>query len=256
MKRVALGIGLGTWMLALLTAGTVSARQPLDLCRIESEAEAIRCLADALRPELRQHFHCSCLSRQLNAARNNVESAARRVRAAARSRSRVCDLPQEVACLSERVSELGCLLNRARGFRRDFGPQGLDFACVSRVEQILAAMSQRTALLEALVGTGYPGGGWDSGWNGGWGLGAGYSEPNGFGYSGPTGWGYSGLGGFGYAGPGGFAGMGLIDSQTLGGGFLPPPQASIQGNVLRGREIERNRTVTRSRELQKVNRNR
>ena len=78
------GLVLGIW--GVLLTGTLVASQPAELCRIEQEADAIRCLADELRPELRDHFHCSCLFRDLNRARNEVESAARKVRSAARSR--------------------------------------------------------------------------------------------------------------------------------------------------------------------------
>lgn len=252
MKRIALGIGLGTWLLGILAAGGLSARQPLDLCRIEAEADTIRCLADELRPELRDHFHCSCLFRELNAARNQVESAARRVRSAARSRNRVCDLPQEVACLAEQVYELRCLVERARGFRRDFGPLGLDRGCNRRVERILAEMCQRTSLLEALVNSGNIGGHWEHNqggqWGAGWGTGTSYFGPTGLGYSGPTGWGYSGPTTYG----GTYLQAGQPPREV---GSLPPPLAA--GRKLQaGREVERNRTVTRSRELQKMTRNR
>lgn len=248
MRRTAWSVGLGCWGLGVLVAGALTARQPLDLCRVEAEAEAIRCLADDLRPELRDHFHCSCIFRDLNRARNDVESAARRVRASARSRNRVRDLPQDVACLVEKVNELSCLVERARGFRRDFGPRGLDRGCISRVERILAEMCHRATLLAALVsgphfagslpGGFHPGGGsfaggcygdgWDSGWNGG-------------GHSGPTN--YNGT---------------YFRTETSGFGVspLPPPMPSLDRDNDFGREIQRSRSVTRSREYQKLSRNR
>ena len=247
MKRITLGIGLGTWLLGVLAASGLSARQSLDLCRIEAEADAIRCLADELRPELRDHFHCSCLFRELNAARNDVESAARRVRSMARSRNRVCDLPREVACLAEEVNELRCLVGRARGFRRDFGPRGLDLACGNRVERILSEMCHRTALLEALVTPGHFGGHWGHGQGGNWGAGWGPDWGTGTSYSGPTGFGYSGPTSLGYSGP-----------TTYGGTYLrsdSPDFGTGRANQM-GREVERNRTVSRSRELQKMTRNR
>ena len=259
MRRIALRIGLGAWLLGALVAGGLSARQPLDLCRIEAEADAIRCLADELRPELRDHFHCSCLFRELNAARNGVEQAARRVRSAARSRNRICDLPQEVACLSERVHELRCLVDRARGFRRDFGPLGLDLGCSSRVERILAEMCHRTALLEALVQSGQFGGNWGTGWGdpwgggggigwgtGGWGTGTSYPVPA---YSGPTGLGYMGPTGLGYSGPTTYGGTYL---QTAVGGA----GVGFGSDSQLGRELERSRSVTRTRERQRVSRDR
>ena len=177
MNRVVAKMGLGVWILSVLLSGTLDARQPQDLCRIEQEADAIRCLADELRPELRDHFHCSCIFRDLNRVRNDVESAARRVRSAARSRNRVCDLPSEVNCLVESINRLQCLVDRARGYRQDFGPLGLDRGCVSRVERILAEMCHRVTVLEAMVCGGQFGGvsyeiGWSSGdW--GYGIGAG-----------------------------------------------------------------------------------
>lgn len=252
MNRIALGIGWGTWILGMLASGGLSARQPLDLCRIEAEADAIRCLADELRPELRDHFHCSCLFRELNAARNQVESAARRVRSTARSRNRVCDLPQDVACLSERVDELRCLVERARGFRRDFGPLGLDRGCSRRIERILAEMCQRTSLLEALVNSGNFGGHWEHDQGGNWGIGWGTRTS----YFGPTGLGYSGPTGLGYSGPTTYGGTYLQAGHPAREVGARPSQLGAGWNLQTGREVERNRTVTRSRELQKTTRNR
>lgn len=252
MRRTAWSVGLGCWMVGVMAAGVLAARQPLDVCRVEAEAEAIRCLADELRPELRDHFHCSCIFRDLNRARNDVESAARRVRALARSRNRICDLPQEVACLVEKVNELNCLVERARGFRRDFGSRGLDRGCASRVERILAEMCHRATMLDALVSGpylggihpsggsfagGYYGNGWDSGWNSG----------------GTSPWGFGG----GYSGPTNYNGT-YFRTETSGFGVSPlsDPLRSLDRGDDFGREIQRSRSVTRSREYQKLSRNR
>jgi len=235
MNKVAVKLGLVVWVLGFLLSGTVSARQPQDLCRIEQEADAIRCLADELRPELRDHFHCSCIFRDLNRARNEVESAARRVRSAARSRSRVCDLPSEVTCLVESVNRLQCLVDRARGYRQDFGALGLDRGCISRVERILAEMCHRATILEALVCGGQFGGGYyESGWSGGdWGYGSGFGPapavPGPIGYSGGA-----------FPAPSGFPGFAPMP--------VPVPLAT-ERRVQFGREVERSRSVTRSRDF-------
>jgi len=235
MNRVAVGMGLGVWILGVLAGGTLAAGQPQDLCRIEQEADTIRCLADELRPELRDHFHCSCVFRDLNRARNDVESAARRVRSAARSRNRVCDLPGEVNCLVESVNRLQCLVDRARGYRQDFGPLGLDRGCVSRVERILAEMCHRATVLEALVCGGQFGGGYyESGFGGGdWGYGGGV-----------------GTGGFA-PGPIGYGGVSFSNAGSFPG-FAPMPvpvPLATERRVQAGREVERSRSVTRSRDF-------
>lgn len=235
MNRVAVRMGLGVWILGVLASGLLAAGQPQDLCRIEQEADTIRCLADELRPELRDHFHCSCVFRDLNRARNDVESAARRVRSAARSRNRVCDLPGEVNCLVESVNRLQCLVDRARGYRQDFGPLGLDRGCVSRVERILAEMCQRATVLEAMVCGGQIGGGYyESGFDGGdWGYGSG-----------------TGSGGFA-PGPIGYGGISITPSGGFPG-FAPMPvpvPLATERRVQFGREVERSRSVTRSRDF-------
>jgi hypothetical protein len=252
MIRLGLGMGWGVGLLFCVLAGVSQARQPIDICRIEAEADAIRCLADDLRPELRDHFHCSCLFRDLNRARNEVESAARRVRSAARSRARICDLPEEVACLAEKVNALQCLVDRARGLRADFGPRGLDPGCRSRVERILSEMCHRTHLLQALVGArpfgrshfggGHISGNWGSGWEPTWHREWGYREDS---FSGPTNYG----GTYFRGAPG----------QPIGLSGATASEAPLANHPLHfqaGREVERNRTVTRSRELQKLSRNR
>lgn len=235
MNRVAVRMGIGVWILGVLAGGMLAAGQPQDLCRIEQEADTIRCLADELRPELRDHFHCSCVFRDLNRARNDVEAAARRVRSAARSRSRVCDLPGDVNCLVESVNRLQCLVDRARGYRQDFGPLGLDSGCVSRVERILAEMCQRASLLEAMVCGGQIGGGYyQSGFSGGdWGYGSG-----------------AGSGGFA-PGPIGYSGVSFSPSGSFPG-FAPVPvpvPLTNQRRVQFGREVERSRSVSRSRDF-------
>jgi uncharacterized membrane protein YgcG len=235
MNRVAVRMGLGVWILGVLLSGTLAASQPQDLCRIEQEADAIRCLADELRPELRDHFHCSCVFRDLNRSRNDVETAARRVRSAARSRNRVCDLPSDVHCLVESVNRLQCLVDRARGYRQDFGPHGLDRGCVSRVERILAEMCHRATVLEAMVCGGQFGGGYyESGWSGGdWGYG-------------------NGIGSGGFApGPTSYGGVGFSPSSSFPG-FAPMPvpvPLATERRVQFGREVERSRSVTRSRDF-------
>lgn len=236
MNRVVCKLGWFVCLIGVVLGGrTASASQLLDLCRIEQEADAIRCLADDLRPELRDHFHCSCVFRELNRARNDVERAARQVRSAARSRNRVCDLPGEVACLVEEVNRLQCLVDRARGYRQDFGPRGLDRGCISRVEAILAEMCHRATLLEAMVcGRQFGGGYFESDWGGG------------------QGWGSGGFGPEAIApGPISYGDMGLPAASGFPG-FAPPTMPvplETSRRVQVGREVERSRSVTRSRDF-------
>jgi len=235
MNKVSVKLGFGIWFLGVLLSGVVFARQPQELCRVEQEADAIRCLADELRPELRDHFQCSCVFRDLNRARNEVESAARRVRSAARSRSRVCDLPSEVICLMESVNRLQCLVDRARGYRQEFGPLGLDRGCISRVERILAEMCHRATILEAMVcgrqlGSAY----YERGRSAGdWGDGIEFGPA-------PVTQGPIGYSGGGLLAPSGFPGFATMP--------IPAPLAA-ERHVRFAREVERSRSVTRSRDF-------
>ncbi len=121
------------------------------LCRIEEEAESVRCLADDIRIGFRRQFHCSAVVRQLQSTSNNIESAARRVRGLARSRGRACELRETVTCLSAHVIELESLINTAK-MR---AARGLDapLGCTMEIDRMMATICAKTNSIMVLANT-------------------------------------------------------------------------------------------------------
>ena len=144
------------WTLFLIVMGgfkasTIRADHRDCLCRIEEEAESVRCLADDIRVMFRRQFHCSAVVRQLQSTSNDVESAARRVRGLARSRGRACELREAISCLSGHVNDLESLVHTAK-MR---AARGLDapLGCTMEIDRMLATICAKVHNIAALVNT-------------------------------------------------------------------------------------------------------
>lgn len=123
-----------------------AADPPDSFCRIEEQAESIRCLADELATEFRGTFRGSSLYRELAAGQRELESAARQIRNAARSRARMCELRSALTCLDDQANALQAMVREAR-FRADRGWDPPLAGCSSNADRILSQIEIQTRLL-------------------------------------------------------------------------------------------------------------